>query len=137
MILGCSLILYVCVLSDEFGPRREKDNPSLMSSDNIRISPQSFQVKYFMNGPIRLKFGSNIYYLAFQNGRGMVVTAQYSYGWSFFLAVMGFLGAEMSAVLCLSAFLNRFSSEVSLDFYCIIKYHSPTLAISHRMNLSK
>jgi hypothetical protein len=42
----------------------------------------------------------------------VVVTAQYSYGWSFFLAILGFLGAEFSAALCLTAFLNRFDSEV-------------------------
>jgi hypothetical protein len=44
----------------------------------------------------------------------VVVTAQYSYGWSFFLAILGFLGAEFSAALCLTAFLNRFDSEVRL-----------------------
>ena len=37
----------------------------------------------------------------------------YSYGWSFLLAVAAFLAAEASATLCLSAFLNRFESEVS------------------------
>ena len=37
---------------------------------------------------------------------------QYSYGWSFVLATLGFLGSELSALLCLAAFLNRFDSEV-------------------------
>ncbi len=37
---------------------------------------------------------------------------QYSYGWSFILATLGFLGSELSALLCLAAFLNRFESEV-------------------------
>jgi cytochrome c biogenesis protein ResB len=46
----------------------------------------------------------------------VVVTAQYSYGWSFFLAILGFLGAELSAALCLIAFLNRFDSEVKAFF---------------------
>jgi hypothetical protein len=36
---------------------------------------------------------------------------QYSYGWSFILATLGFLGSELSALLCLAAFLNRFDSE--------------------------
>merc|ERR1719510_2258050 len=36
---------------------------------------------------------------------------RYSYGWSFILATLGFLGSELSALLCLAAFLNRFDSE--------------------------
>ena len=39
---------------------------------------------------------------------------QYSYGWSFILATLGFLGSELSALLCLAAFLNRFDSEVRI-----------------------
>ena len=39
---------------------------------------------------------------------------QYSYGWSFVLATLGFLGSELSALLCLAAFLNRFDSEVKI-----------------------
>ena len=57
---------------------------------------------------------------------------QYSYGWSFVLATLGFLGSELSALLCLAAFLNRFDSEVIkfwLPLY-IFKYtreHSQTM----------
>ena len=40
---------------------------------------------------------------------------QYSYGWSFILATLGFLGSELSALLCLAAFLNRFDSEVCMS----------------------
>ena len=39
-------------------------------------------------------------------------TSNYNYGWSFMLAVLGFLCSEISAVLCITAFLNRFESEV-------------------------
>lgn len=38
----------------------------------------------------------------------------YSYGFSFALAVLAFLAAEASAVLCFMAFVRRFDSEVSL-----------------------
>ena len=49
----------------------------------------------------------------------------YSYGWSFLLAVAGFLAAEFSAALCLTAFLNKLESEVgyffSVENECFIK----------------
>ena len=45
-------------------------------------------------------------------GGGSGSRDQYSYGWSFILATLGFLGSELSALLCLAAFLNRFDSEV-------------------------
>ena len=93
MILGCGLIVYVCVLSDEFGPRQSDKGSTTASSS----SGQSTHVSYH----------------TLNNGQNVVVTAQYSYGWSFFLAILGFLGAEFSAALCLTAFLNRFDSEVN------------------------
>eukprot|EP00094_Tigriopus_californicus_P003132 TCALIF_03014-PA protein Name:"Protein of unknown function" AED:0.15 eAED:0.15 QI:0/0.5/0/0.66/1/1/3/0/444 len=40
-----------------------------------------------------------------------ILSPHYYYGWSFILAVLAFLGSEISAVLCFSAFLNRFDSE--------------------------
>ena len=89
LILGCGLIYYVCVLSDEFGPSREGRTES--SADFIRLMQGQH------SGPTP-KIGDD---------------PRYYYGWSFFLAVLGFLGAEFSAVLCLTAFLNRFDSEVS------------------------
>lgn len=40
------------------------------------------------------------------------VATSYSYGWSFALAVLAFLASEASAVLCFTAFIRRFESEV-------------------------
>ena len=40
------------------------------------------------------------------------VATSYSYGWSFALAVLAFLASEASAVLCFTAFIRRFDSEV-------------------------
>jgi hypothetical protein len=96
LILGCGLIVYVCVLSDEFGPRLSNDNNG--------------------GGGGKTSSGEHVSYHTLNNGQNVVVTAHYSYGWSFFLAILGFLGAEFSAVLCLTAFLNRFDTEVINSF---------------------
>ncbi len=75
----------------------------------------------------------NSLYGTFQN---VVVTAQYSYGWSFFLAVLGFLGAEFSAVLCLTAFLNRLDSEVKQDLV-LHRFRESRIQIETMLNADK
>ena len=86
LILGGGLIIFVCALSDEFGSR-----PMTSSRNAIKLSA-------FMSNDSN--YGNS--------------TSNYNYGWSFMLAVLGFLCSEISAVLCITAFLNRFESEVSM-----------------------
>ena len=76
LILGCGLIMFVCVLSDEFG------------------GATSLSARWIHQSTMEVP--------------------NYSYGWSFLLAVVGFLTAEFSAVMCLTAFLNKFDSDVSI-----------------------
>ena len=86
LILGGGLIIFVCALSDEFGSR-----PMTSSRNAIKLSA-------FMSNDSN--YGNS--------------TSNYNYGWSFMLAVLGFLCSEISAVLCITAFLNRFESEVRI-----------------------
>ena len=91
LILGGGLIIFVCALSDEFGSR-----PMTSSRNAIKLSA------FISNDS---NYGNS--------------TSNYNYGWSFMLAVLGFLCSEISAVLCITAFLNRFESEVSMKNVCI------------------
>jgi hypothetical protein len=84
LILGGGLIVFVCALCDEFGAR-----PMTSSRNVIKLSA----------------------FIA--NDSNYTRIPYYNYGWSFMLAVLSFLCAEISAVLCLTAFLNRFDSEVN------------------------
>lgn len=59
--------------------------------------------------PVRSSIAS--FYPDYEKPRRFIDT-EYTYGWSFLLAVAAFLSAEVSAVLCLSAFIQRFDSEV-------------------------
>ena len=80
LTLGCGLVLFVVVLSEEFGSYRGGNNRALaLPGSTVSAGP---------------------------------VHPEYAYGWSFVLAVAGFLAAEFSAVMCLNAFLNKFDSEV-------------------------
>ena len=98
LILGGGLIVFVCALCDEFGAR-----PMTSSRNVIKLSA------------------------LIANDSNYTKTSYYNYGWSFMLAVLSFLCAEISAVLCLTAFLNRFDSEVNtcdslrtIMFMCIL-----------------
>ena len=91
LILGGGLIVFVCALSDEFGAR-----PMTSSRNVIKLSA----------------FIPN-------NDSNYTNSSYYFYGWSFMLAVFGFLSSEISAVLCLTAFLNRFDSEVNTVFFLL------------------
>ena len=92
LILGGGLIVFVCALSDEFGAR-----PMTSSRNVIKLSA------FIPNNDSNYNTNSSYYF----------------YGWSFMLAVFGFLSSEISAVLCLTAFLNRFDSEVNTVFFLL------------------
>ncbi len=83
LILGSALIVFACVLSDECGEHPLAQPPTL--------------------SPYHPDFGQH------QQQHGH----RYAYGWSYLMAIAAFLGAEVSAALCLSAFLGRFESEAS------------------------
>lgn len=87
--------MFVCVLSDECGSQPLPPTLSMYHPDSV-LRAGSF------NGETRGHSPSGV---------------NYSYGWSFLLAVAAFLGAEISAILCFSAFLNRFDSEVSYPLF--------------------
>ncbi len=89
LILGGSLILFVCFLINEC------DYPPVQPTLSI------FHPSYYERQQERGGVGV---------GDGGI---NYSYGWSFVLAVVAFLSAEVAAVLCLTAFIQRFDSEVS------------------------
>ena len=93
LILGGGLIIFVCALSDEYGPR-----PMTSSRNVIKLSA----------------------FIA--NDSNFTKTSSYNYGWSFMLAVCGFLCSEISAFLCLTAFLNRFDSEVNISSVKISRF---------------
>ena len=92
--MGCCLLILVCTISEEFG-----------SSRNGLVSRESRSKLSSTASSSPLKSESVGFYFEQQGD-------QYSYGWSFILATLGFLGSELSALLCLAAFLNRFDSEV-------------------------
>jgi len=93
LTLGCGLIMFVCVLSDEFGAAANHWEAGGGAASTGLVTSSSQQVT---SHPMHHQRWSS---------------PNYSYGWSFLLAVVGFLAAEFSAVLCLTAFLNRFESE--------------------------
>ena len=92
--MGCGLIVFACALSDEFGSR------PMSSTRNVLQFSTSFM----------------------DNESNIKTPPHYNYGWSFMLAVLGFLCSEVSAVLCLTAFLNRFDTEVHIHVYYVQLY---------------
>ncbi len=87
LILFSGLVVFVCVLSDECGPNPIYDKAKLTH-------------------PPKDEDGLTAHRHSFDSG--------YSYGWSFLMAAMAFLAAEASAAFCLTAFLNKFETEVLL-----------------------
>ena len=100
LLLGCCLLILVCTISEEFGPASAA--ASSRSELSSTVSPLKLDSRMISGGG-RGRGG----YSYSEGSRD-----QYSYGWSFILATLGFLGSELSALLCLAAFLNRFDSEV-------------------------
>ena len=107
LLLGCCLLILVCTISEEFGPANSRTK---LSSASTVLKSESRSYLQRQNPPISLGQSKEDQY-----GSG----DQYSYGWSFILATLGFLGSELSALLCLAAFLNRFDSEVR-EFWKIL-----------------
>ena len=86
VVLGGSLIMFACFLVNECDVRAVAAASSGVGS-----------------GRLRFKYGQPA---------SQPVATSYSYGWSFVLAVLAFLASEASAVLCFTAFIRRFDSEV-------------------------
>jgi hypothetical protein len=84
LILGASLIVFVCALSDECGPHSSASASAAVATS----SAYSDRTRQYLQ------------------------QSRYGYGWSFSLAVLAFVTAEVSAMFCLHAFLRRFDSEV-------------------------
>ena len=101
LLLGCCLLILVCTISEEFGPANSRTKLSSASSSSV-LKSESRSYLQRQNSPIS----------SGQTKEEYTSGDQYSYGWSFILATLGFLGSELSALLCLAAFLNRFDSEV-------------------------
>ena len=99
LLLGCCLLILVCTISEEFGPANSRTK---LSSSSSVLKSESRSYLQRQNPPISSGQTKDEY----------TSGDQYSYGWSFILATLGFLGSELSALLCLAAFLNRFDSEV-------------------------
>eukprot|EP00093_Oithona_nana_P013227 13227.XXX_613201_594038_1 [CDS] Oithona nana genome sequencing. len=100
LLLGCCLLILVCTISEEFGPANSRTKLSSASSSSV-LKSESRSYLQRQNSPIS----------SGQTKEEYTSGDQYSYGWSFILATLGFLGSELSALLCLAAFLNRFDSE--------------------------
>ena len=94
MVLGGSLIMFACFLGNEC---------------DVRVRPST-------GGSIDAGLGVAHHRPKFGDGGGLdarpPVATSYTYGWSFALAVLAFLASEASAVLCFTAFIRRFDSEV-------------------------
>ena len=88
VVLGGSLIMFACFLVNECDATTAT---AASTAGHVQTAT---------------KYGG-----AAKNPRSGVATS-YSYGWSFLLAVLAFLASEASAVLCFTAFLRRFDSEV-------------------------
>ena len=101
LLLGCCLLILVCTISEEFGPANSRTK---LSSSSSVLKSESRSYLQRQNPPISSGQTKDEY----------TSGDQYSYGWSFILATLGFLGSELSALLCLAAFLNRFDSEVKI-----------------------
>lgn len=103
LLLGCCLLILVCTISEEFGSAGGGGGRSHLGGSRSKLSSTA------SSSPLKSESGmiSHGYFGSSGGSRD-----QYSYGWSFILATLGFLGSELSALLCLAAFLNRFDSEV-------------------------
>ena len=97
VVLGGSLIMFACFLGNEC---------------DVRVRPAA------SGGSSDAGLGGALHRTKFGGGGGVGLDARppvatsYSYGWSFALAVLAFLASEASAVLCFTAFIRRFDSEV-------------------------
>ena len=97
VVLGGSLIMFACFLGNEC---------------DVRVRPATG------GGSSDAGLGGGLHRHKFGGGGGVGLDARppvatsYSYGWSFALAVLAFLASEASAVLCFTAFIRRFDSEV-------------------------
>ena len=89
VVLGGSLIMFACFLGNECDVRA--------TSPGGAAGP----------GILRSTYGGDD-----DAASRQPVATSYSYDWSFVLAVLAFLASEASAVLCFTAFIRRFDSEV-------------------------
>ena len=96
VVLGGSLIMFACFLGNECDVRVR---PAAGGSSDAGLGGALHRAKFGGGGGVGL------------DARPPVATS-YSYGWSFALAVLAFLASEASAVLCFTAFIRRFDSEV-------------------------
>ena len=92
VVLGGSLIMFACFLGNECDVRAPAASPGGAAGPGI---PRSTYGGDYDDAASR-----------------QPVATSYSYGWSFVLAVLAFLASEASAVLCFTAFIRRFDSEV-------------------------
>ena len=97
VVLGGSLIMFACFLGNECDVRVRPAASG--SSSDAGLGGALHRTKFGGGGGVGL------------DARPPVATS-YSYGWSFALAVLAFLASEASAVLCFTAFIRRFDSEV-------------------------
>ena len=119
LLLGCCLLILVCTISEEFGPASASRAAWSRSELSTASSPLKLDSSMISGGRSSLGSSRDRYSSSKEGSRD-----QYSYGWSFILATLGFLGSELSALLCLAAFLNRFDSEVRKD-RCLCKCFRP------------